>query len=325
MIEIETEQQYIRLRNLLIHISKVVEIDNIQNLNNINIFLEGIFCGLLNIVYDGYDYKNLNTYSDKNHPGVDLSDDSKHSYFQVTSTPTQHKVNKSYRVFMENRPSEETAVYSLKFLILKIKARSSEVKLPDNYDGSAITFDPSTDYLDFAKLLNIVSQLDGTTITRCIQYLEETVKDNPLNATDTDAEVLKAFFNALNSAASEDSDEIETILSTSEMSVKKERLGAFWDHVYSCYQTLILPSQEIRFKGAYNRLDDGARAGIERFLQYNSFILLEKYPNPEQAFRELQALVLRKISPFPISHSELSQYLYMEIIFCNVFPNPRTK
>lgn len=74
-------------------LSNQVKSRTLLGLTDLNIFLEDFFKDILNITYD-YNLKNLNT-ERSNNPGVDLADSSELIAFQITSTKSSEKVNKT--------------------------------------------------------------------------------------------------------------------------------------------------------------------------------------------------------------------------------------
>ena len=129
------------------------------NLLDLNIHEETFFENLLNIVYS-LELRNLNK-EDKNAKGVDLIDSNNRVVFQVTSTVTIAKINKS----LEKLGSEYQG-YNLKFIFISHDAHSKLSKKSYN-KNSYIIFDPLDDILDITTLLSEIVH------TNDIQKIEE--------------------------------------------------------------------------------------------------------------------------------------------------------
>lgn len=82
----------------LLRLVKVVNIKNKMNLNDINSECEKLFCEILNILF-GLDLVVLNTESNYRNIAVDLGDEKKSFYAQVTSNKRKHKIEETLRKF----------------------------------------------------------------------------------------------------------------------------------------------------------------------------------------------------------------------------------
>lgn len=84
------------IKEQLIYIKTKVDIDNKLNLYDINKLSENIFNDILNDVYD-FKLKNANQVLQSNYPAIDLVDEKNKIVFQVTSTTTSKRFEKTSR------------------------------------------------------------------------------------------------------------------------------------------------------------------------------------------------------------------------------------
>jgi|GEM_PF-3024197 len=123
------------------------------NLYDANVISEHFIQGLLNIVFD-YDLENLNSVVQKNQVSIDLGDREKGIAFQVTSTKTSRKIQRTLDKFIENRLYEHYE--QLRVFILREKQRSYK-----DFDTSGIFhFDKREHILDFRDLLAKINTLE---------------------------------------------------------------------------------------------------------------------------------------------------------------------
>ena len=82
----------------LYELVKAVNIKNKMNLNDINNVCEEVFCEILNIIFE-FDLIVLNTESNYRNIAVDLGNERKSIYVQVTSNTRKEKINETLRKF----------------------------------------------------------------------------------------------------------------------------------------------------------------------------------------------------------------------------------
>lgn len=90
-------------------IVNVVNLKNKMNLNDINSLCENLFCEILNIVYN-YNLIVLNSKSNYYNIAVDLGDEAKRFYVQVTSNRKNEKINETLRKFSYTYAIEDKVV-----------------------------------------------------------------------------------------------------------------------------------------------------------------------------------------------------------------------
>ena len=317
----ELEKLHPLIRDQLIRVHLIVEVDNAIGLTNANKFLEDVFKLPLSLV-DDCDYLNLNVEEHVAYPGVDLGDPKKNRYFQISSRTDQTKINDGCAAFAKKLKEDGRSKVQMRFLFLKTTTpRKSDYTTPVGLDADVITFDPSKDVLTLTDLLNTILSKDIDTIRQIHNHLSSHLSDDKnLPYVDTDTEVLRLFFITLaDIAIREDVDDIARKVHESDHEKKKELLGEFWNYVLEMHKRMPV-EQSQRFETVYSQISEDQKFGLANFLEHNSTKLLLKTKNPEKAFNELKQLVTEKIRPFPFSETEVEQFLLQELVFCDVFP-----
>ncbi len=127
----------------LLKLVKIINIKNKMNLNDINSECEKLFCEILNILFE-LDLVVLNTESNYRNIAVDLGDEKKSFYVQITSNKTKEKIKETLRKFAYVYGSENTIII---FIIGK-KAKYNKV------DTYGINFDVDTNIWDIDTIIN---------------------------------------------------------------------------------------------------------------------------------------------------------------------------
>lgn len=144
------------------------------NLYDSNIISEDFFAGLLNILYD-LDLKNLNKVK-KNSASVDLVDERNRIAFQVTSTNSKQKIQKTIDSFIKyqlNKKFDNLKILLLKPKLSKYSTFSNEKQL--NFTKSNI--------IDFKDLINEMKSFETPRLQKICDYLSKEVKYyNELNS-----------------------------------------------------------------------------------------------------------------------------------------------
>lgn len=157
------------------------------NLYDSNIISEDFFAGLLNIIYD-LNLQNINN-TKKNSASVDLVDETKKVAYQVTSTNTQVKVQKTIDSFIKHKLKKQFD--TLKILLLKTKLP----KYSTFSNGSQINF-TEKNIIDFQNLIVDIKPLDTAKLQKICDYLSKEVKYyNELNSltSQTDDKAIKNY------------------------------------------------------------------------------------------------------------------------------------
>ena len=157
------------------------------NLYDSNIISEDFFAGLLNIIYD-LNLQNINN-TKKNSASVDLVDETKKVAYQVTSTNTQVKVQKTIDSFIKHKLKKQFD--TLKILLLKNKLP----KYSAFSNGSQINF-TEKNIIDFQNLIIDIKLLDTSKLQKICDFLSKEVKYyNELNSltSQTDEKAIKNY------------------------------------------------------------------------------------------------------------------------------------
>ena len=127
----------------LYELVKAVNIKNKMNLNDINNVCEEVFCEILNIIFE-FDLIVLNTESNYRNIAVDLGNERKSIYVQVTSNTRKEKINETLRKFALVYETNSKLIF---FLIGK-KPKYSKI----NTYGTKFNMD--TDIWDIETIIN---------------------------------------------------------------------------------------------------------------------------------------------------------------------------
>ena len=131
----------------LYELVKAVNIKNKMNLNDINNVCEEVFCEILNIIFE-FDLIVLNTESNYRNIAVDLGNERKSIYVQVTSNTRKEKINETLRKFALVYETNSKLIF---FLIGK-KPKYSKI----NTYGTKFNMD--TDIWDIETIINSIAE-----------------------------------------------------------------------------------------------------------------------------------------------------------------------
>lgn len=151
------KQEYINeITHSLATLETKIRLFGANNLTDINLHAEDLYCGLLNLVFD-YQLKNLNT-EQENFPGADLGDPNKKLAIQVTSDTSLAKVRKSITKFVKHKKHEDYD--RLVILNLVEKPQRKRQKIRESDDFQIDTKDDIWDNYDIIKAIQNLNDLD---------------------------------------------------------------------------------------------------------------------------------------------------------------------
>jgi len=137
---------------------------------DLNILAEDFFKGLLNLAY-GYHLENVNK-ENKNTPAIDLADKEKRLAFQVTSSDSARKIEKTIQSFVRLRMYEQYD--RLCFLIITDKKKRYRVPFQT---GGQLVFDVRKDILTVYDLFRHISGLEIESLSQLSKYLQNELPD----------------------------------------------------------------------------------------------------------------------------------------------------
>lgn len=154
-----------RITGYLERLVTKVQINNGVGLTDINSAAEDFFCSLLNIIFDTK-LKNLNL-KKLNFPAIDLGDENERLCFQVTSTKSKPKIQKTINRFCEH---ELFKIYDdLKIILV---SSSSYCPSGDFEINCALKFDKTKDILCIPDILKLIQGLSPSKQNSIIALLE---------------------------------------------------------------------------------------------------------------------------------------------------------
>lgn len=160
------QEMIIQIEKYFEKIEHNIDFFNRTGYTDINTSLENTYCGLLNLVYD-YDLKNANE-ENLNQQAYDLIDRKNKICFQVTSTKTRNKIQKTLDKFEEIK---ESKTFHIKIMIMGKKAN---YRMDFDYHGS-ISFDKNEDVVDNYDLLKKINYCDIEKINKILLYLKKEI------------------------------------------------------------------------------------------------------------------------------------------------------
>ncbi|MEI6296496.1 MAG: SMEK domain-containing protein [bacterium] len=295
---------------------------NSNGLTDINIFLEDVFCKLLNKVFD-LNLVNLNILK-SSFPSVDLGDGARKISFQVTSETTLKKIKETIKKFEDSGLSSKFD--SLKFLIITTKKLNFKAKIkgPKN-----VSFDQNEDIITLSKLVKVIRPLDASKI----REIHDLLRDEFDSQKDRKSE--QVLTNEVETIA----DLVVFLSNNKEISDKNWTEEPDPGHKIEyrfADKSKFLKSQIIdllpRYSLARSEVDeklglDSVKIDfIRNFLRIKSDIFLTQADgDPKKALDNLTEYFSSEISNKGKKHDYLAIRFYLldELIKCNVFPNEK--
>lgn len=157
------------LRDVVSRLERQVELATSQGRTDINLALEDAFIPILKAAYNLPNLVNLNR-KRKNYPGIDLGDDGDRVAFQITSTTTLDKVQKTVQQFMDR--SYYNSFDELYVLMLTPKQSSYTQTAVDKLLTDRFAFNCKKHIIDLGDLLGQVSGLRVTAQERILREFE---------------------------------------------------------------------------------------------------------------------------------------------------------
>lgn len=149
-------------------LSTELQIKNKIKLSDDNIFSENLFCHILNIIYD-LNLSNINAES-INYPAIDLRDINNKIAFQITTTNTKQKINKTLDKFLNN--TKHLFFNNYNRLVILILTTES-LKYTDNeINKSIFKFIPLRDIKNLNDIIEDIKNLDINKIKKLNSLLE---------------------------------------------------------------------------------------------------------------------------------------------------------
>ena len=136
---------------------------------DINKICEDVFCGLFKELYGFENIRNLNEEDKQNFPGIDLADNEAKVAIQVTSTKTVDKIKDSLTKIIEHGLHEKYD--RIIFYILTRKQGSYSAVIIDTICQDKITFDTSSDIMDFTDLATKAANAPPKSLKNAVDIL----------------------------------------------------------------------------------------------------------------------------------------------------------
>ncbi|WP_318477716.1 SMEK domain-containing protein [Photobacterium leiognathi] len=173
------QEELSRVSELLGRFAHEVKVSNSIGLFDINLIAEDFLIPILSIALNCPDLKNQNRVQ-MNFPAVDLGCDKSRVSIQITSDPSSSKISKTLNKFQEHdlqRCFDKVYVY----VITERQRTYKSKELNDQIRNFPISFDLSSDIIDYNDLAGIIGQLNSEEISKIKDYLEISFNKRDLN------------------------------------------------------------------------------------------------------------------------------------------------
>ena len=158
-----------QFREELARLSQEVEASVAMGHFDLNKICEDVLCGIFKELYGFENLRNLNKDDRQNYPGIDLADDEAGVAIQVTSDKTLEKVKDSLTTITKYRLHEK---YSrIIFYVLTRKQGSYSATAVKELCAGKLTFDVSSDILDFTNLATRAATAEPQRLKRAVDVL----------------------------------------------------------------------------------------------------------------------------------------------------------
>ena len=173
-----------QFREELARLRQEVEISVAMGHFDLNKICEDVVCGLFKELYDLEHLRNLNESDRQNHPGIDLADDEAGVAIQVTSDKTLKKVKNSLTKITKYHLHEK---YSriIFYVLIRKQGSYSAAAVKKICDGK-LTFDVSSDILDFTNLATRAATVEPQRLKRAVDVLRTYMRGCKIGLADED-------------------------------------------------------------------------------------------------------------------------------------------
>lgn len=158
-----------RFREELSRLSREVEASVAMGHYDINKICEDVFCGVFRDLFGLENLRNLNEDEKQNFPGIDLADDVNRIAIQVTSDKSLQKVKGSLKTIINHGLHEKYG--RVIFYILSRKQSSYSTSGLDRICEDKISFDPSSDIMDFTDLASKAATVEPRILKQALDTL----------------------------------------------------------------------------------------------------------------------------------------------------------
>lgn len=293
------------------------------NLLGLNIHSETFFRDLINLIYD-YNLKPANK-GKANYEAIDLIDLDNKLVIQVTATASTTKVNDTLKRDKIKELAESG--HNLKFVFISDHADNLRKRTYINMHS--IKFEPSTDILDKASILEAILQLEVAKLVEVYDLVKNELGENP-DATNLNSNLVSI----INYLASKDLNEVKNIIELNDYGIEEKidhnELMAIKNSTFDKYKV---------YYGTLDRIyqeyiRQGTNKVVSVFHKIASFYEKEIISN-DQSNVEMFFNIIRRIQDYVINSGSLGHIAEEEIemcvriivvdafIRCKVFENPR--
>lgn len=312
------------IRRHITWLCSYVSSNNQYNLQDINIYSEGFIGELLNKVFS-CKFVNLNTYNDKNYPGIDLGDETTKVSAQVTSSRNRSKVDDTLEKFKTHK--HHLTYDTLYIVLITFTKPNFRKEFKCDYPKS---FNSGEHILSANELCGKICKLDLKTKREIVDFLKTNLAKEPDSANSVitlEAYLFQQFFKLVAELDDNKASESSEIISEADLVNKKERFKDYWDYLQTAYAKVVDTRLQKVFSTVISNFDQSQREKIKEFLERESMKLLaqNKDKDPIWVITQLRDEIIRRANLFLISESEVENFLYYQFYLCNVLPNAEVR
>lgn len=292
-----------------------IENSNQRNLQDINIYSEGTCSGLLNLLWDT-NLIDLNREVVGNFPAIDLLDQEKKLFIQVTSDNSLDKIRKTLE--KSQKVSKEKKIdISPKVLLL----RFNKPKRAKSFTIDETTSFNDSDVICLNDLAHAIQNQDTSKKAKILDYIKERIPiGEEVQPYSLEVYLLRKFFESLSSI------EVDTTnpqpATESEIEKKKVIYADFWQQIQNRYRAVLDQQRERSFKAAFDRIGQADRLRLTQYLGVESIKLLDTIDpsDPNVVIEQLKKIIIEQINLPLVSEVDVLHFLYYEFHHCNVLP-----
>lgn len=151
---------------------------------DINHICENLFCGLLKILFELDDLRNLNTEERKNYPAIDLADDQARVAIQVTSTNSLEKIKDTLLSVVKH--DLDTSFDRIVVYIISDKQKSYSQSAINRILEERLKFDVHTDIWDHQDIASQASKVSPHKLAASLDLLRSYTRGVAVGLSDQD-------------------------------------------------------------------------------------------------------------------------------------------
>ena len=291
-----------------------VQISNKHNLQDVNVSSEPFMARLINVIR-GTNYIDLNTVEKMNTAGIDIGDLSIKKSIQITASVSHKKVQDSILKFEKTRIDQGYANLDILFLV------GGKISLTKDFEtNDRHTFSIKDNIFTVDDLYSEITRLSPEDIAKVCELIKDEIRLDEANKFTREISLLRNYFRSVETISEEKLESIDDEFESADLSIKKIKFDAFWEHLEQTYLSIMDQRLEKTFKAVYDGLDQPERENLKKYLRYESTRLLLEEQDPVRTIELLKQKMIIEMKMNLISEISVLNFIYYQFYRCNVFP-----